>query len=130
MKKITVLFIIIGVVGLLLSACGARRAILPRPTPAASANTVIAEGHLAPSRNQYMAFQAHGKVDQILVKKGDQVKQGQALVSLADRQPQASLAAAQLALTSAQQAFDALNRTSGLAHAQAWQAYMDAQTAA
>ena len=55
---------------------------------------MIAEGHLVPNRNLYLAFLARGKVDQILVKKGDQVNQGQVLVSLADRQQaQAALAA-------------------------------------
>jgi len=113
---------------LLLSACGA---IAPNPaaTPTASAgNTVIAEAHLVPNRNQYLAFQARGKVQSIAVKQGDKVTAGQVLLSLADRQQaQAALTAAQLGLTSAQQDFDTLNRTAGLSQAQAWQAYMDAQ---
>ncbi|HTX91465.1 MAG TPA: efflux RND transporter periplasmic adaptor subunit [Anaerolineales bacterium] len=112
---------------LLLAACGTNANTNAIVTPS-SADTVVAEGHLAPSRNQYLAFTARGKVDQILVKKGDKVRQGQVLVSLADRQQaQAALTAAQLGLTSAQQAFDALNRTGDLGRAQAWQAYMDAQ---
>jgi len=128
MKKIDLLFFTFAVFGLFLTACGSTNGISATATPVASANTVIAEGHLAPSQNQFLAFQARGKVDQILVKKGDQVKQGQLLVSLANRQPaQAALAAAQLALTSAQQVFDSLNRTAELGRAQAWQAYMDAQ---
>jgi HlyD family secretion protein len=130
MKKISIIFSIILMAGLLLAACSgiAGTPNAPTPAPAASVEAVVAEGHLVPSRNQVMAIQAHGKVAQILVKKGDPVKQGQVLVSLADRQPaQAALAAAQLAQTSAQQAFDALDRTASLAHAQAWQAYMDAQ---
>jgi multidrug resistance efflux pump len=129
MKKIPTLIGIILVFGLLLAACSSIAsppATAAVPTP--SVDTVIAEGHLVPSRSQVMAFQARGKVAQILVEKGDPVKQGQVLVSLADREPaQAALATAQLALTSAQQAFDTLNRTADLAHAQAWQAYMDAQ---
>jgi multidrug resistance efflux pump len=130
MKKIVPLFTFPLVLVVLLSACGTLAGNTPTATPAAPLNTIIAEGHLAPSRNQYMAFQARGKVDQILVKKGDQVKQGQVLVSLADRQPaQVTLTAAQLAQTSAQQAFDTLNRTADMGHAQAWQAYMDAQKA-
>jgi multidrug resistance efflux pump len=130
MKKITTLFIIVLAFVFLLTACGNNANNPVAATPTSAADTVIAEGHLAPSRNQYMAFQARGKVDQILVKKGDQVKQGQVLVSLADRQQaQAALTAAQLALTSAQQAFDSLNRTADLGRAQAWQATMDAQKA-
>ena len=128
MKKILALSIIPLVVAILLSACSSNGNNAATATPAASPNTVIAEGHLTPNRNQYMAFQVRGKVDQILVKTGEQVKQGQLLVSLADRQQaQAALTAAQLAQTSAQQAFDTLNRTSDLGYAQAWQAYMAAQ---
>ena len=128
MKKKPFQFSIILALGLLLSACGS---LIGTPTavpPTVAPNTVIAEGHLVPNRNQVMAFTARGKVAQILVKVGDQVSQGQVLASLADREPaQAALTAAQLALTSAQQAFDSLNRTGGLTHAQAWKAYMDAQ---
>lgn len=128
MKKIPTLSIIILAVILLLSACGSKTNTTASATPTASADTLITEGHLVPSRNQYMAFQARGKIAQIMVKKGDQVKQGQVLVSLADRQQaQAALAAAQLALTSAQQAYDTLNRTADLGRAQAWLAYMEAQ---
>jgi multidrug resistance efflux pump len=128
MKKIITLSIIVLVFGIMLSACsgitGTPTALAPTPAE----DTIIAEGHLAPIRNQVMAFQARGKVAQILVKKGDPVKQGQVLVSLADRQPaQAALTAAQFALTSAQQAFDSLNRTADLGRAQAWQVYMDSQ---
>ena len=126
MKKSNIFLVLILVPALLLTACG-NKANTVVVTPS-SADTVIAEGHLVPNRDQTLAFTTRGKVDQILVKKGDQVKQGQVLVSLADRQPaQAALTAAQLALTSAQQAFDTLNRTADLGHAQAWQAYMDAQ---
>jgi multidrug resistance efflux pump len=67
-------------------------------------------------------------VADILVKQGEKVTQGQVLVSLADRQQaQAALTAAQLGLTSVQQDFDLLNRTTDLGLAQAWQTYMDTQ---
>ena len=128
MKKMPILLLMIFGIGLLLAACSSFASTPAAATPTFSTDTVIAEGHLTPSRNQVMAFAVRGKVDQILVKKGDQVKQGQVLVSLADRQQaQAALAAAQLALTSAQQAYDTVNRTADLGRAQAWLAYMDAQ---
>ena len=128
MKKYPVLLILALTFMLVLSACG-NSANNSVATPAASsANTVIAEAHLVPNRDQYLAFQARGKVADILVKQGDQVTQGQVLVSLADRQQaQAALTAAQLELTVAQQDFDLLNRSTALGLAQAWQAYMDAQ---
>ena len=84
-KKSTFLVLILASV-LLLVACGSNANNAASATPTSSVDTVIAEGHLVPSRNQYLAFQARGKIDQILVKKGDQVKQGQVLVSLSDRQ--------------------------------------------
>jgi multidrug resistance efflux pump len=128
MKKKNALLVVILTFILLLTACGNNANSTVVVTPTSSTDTVIAEGHLVPNRNQTLAFTARGKVDQILVKKGDRVKQGQVLVNLADRQQaQAALAAAQLGLTSAQQAFDTLDRTADLGHAQSWQAYMDAQ---
>jgi HlyD family secretion protein len=128
MKKIPTYLVTVLVLGLLLSACGNKTSTPTATVPTTSTNVLIAEGHLVPNRSQYMTFQAAGKVAQILVKKGDQVKQGQVLVNLGDREPvNASWAASQLALTSAQQAFDSLNRTADLGHAQAWQAYMEAQ---
>ncbi len=128
MKKPAISFLVILTFALLLSACGIN-ANNTVATPAVSAtDTVIAEAHLVPNRDQYMAFQARGKVSAILVKQGDKVTQGQVLVSLADRhQAQAALTGAQLELTSAQQDFDLLNRTTNLGLSQAWQAYMDAQ---
>ena len=130
MKRIPIFLLVVFAFGSLLAACGSLAGNSSEATPIASTDTVIAEGHLVPSRNQTMAFQVRGKVDQILVKKGDQVKQGQVLVSLADRQQAvAALTEAQLALTSAQQAFDTLNRTADLGRSKAWQAYMDAQKA-
>ena len=128
MKKYPVLLILALTFILLLSACG-NNANNSVATPAASSgDTVIAEAHVVPNRDQYIAFQARGKVADILVKQGDKVTQGQVLVSLADRQQaQAALTAAQLELTSAQQDFDLLNRSANLGMAQAWQAYMDAQ---
>jgi multidrug resistance efflux pump len=69
-------------------------------------------------------------VNDILVHKGDQVTQGQVLAHLGDsQQAEAGLTAAQLELASAQQAYDMLVRTANLAHAQAWQAYLNAQNA-
>jgi multidrug resistance efflux pump len=128
MKKIPTFLVTVLVLGLLLSACGNKTSAPTAVVPATSTNVLIAEGHLVPNRSQYMTFQAGGKVAEILVKKGDQAKQGQVLVNLGDREPvYASWAAAQLAMTSAQQAFDSLNRTADLGRAQAWQAYMDAQ---
>jgi multidrug efflux pump subunit AcrA (membrane-fusion protein) len=91
MKKLSILFSLVLVFGLLLSACGGTTGSAATATPVASPNTVIAEGHLVPNRNQYLAFQASGKVDQILVKKGDQVKEGDVLATLVQDSTQIAL---------------------------------------
>ena len=75
-----------------------------------------------------LAFQGRGTVAGIMVKIGDQVKKGDALMKLDSYdQADAQVASAQLELTSAQQAFDTLIRDAGGARAQLWEAYMEAQ---
>ena len=130
MKKWMILILPMTVMALILTACGAGT-----PTPTAQmtpipADVVIAEGHLAPNDDQTLSFTVPGKVAEILVEKGQKVREGDVLVRLADKeQAEAALASAQLELTSAQQAYDQLVRTDGLGRADAWQAYMDAQKA-
>ncbi len=91
MKKINRFFTSMVLLGLLLAACGSNAATSATATPVASTNTVIAEGHLVPNRNQYLAFQANGTVDQVLVKKGDMVKSGDVLATLVQDSTQIAL---------------------------------------
>ncbi len=130
MKKYSTLFSLATALIFLLSACGANSGA-STPTPVVSSTeTVVAEAHLVPNRYQYLSFSASGKVAEIPVKRGDKVTAGQVIASLTDReQAQAALVAAQLGQVSAQQDFDTLNRTAGMALAQAWKAYMDSQEA-
>lgn len=104
------------------------------PTPSAEtlvatpAPSVIAEGHLVPRRSETLAFPARGRIDEILVKEGEVVTEGQVLVRLGDRElAEAAVAAAKLELTAALQAREALDRTAPLTHAQAWQRLLAAQ---
>jgi HlyD family secretion protein len=128
MKKSAFFIPVILATILLLTACGAQTNNVVVATPTSGADTFVAEGHLVPRDKIYQAFPVGGTVEAILVKKGDTVTQGQVLVRLGDRQQaQAALAVAQLAQTSAQQAYDTLVRTADLGRAQAWQAYMEAQ---
>lgn len=97
-------------------------------SPAVSSNAVVAEGYLKPVRAANLSFQARGIVEQVNVKIGDRVREGDALARLANAaQAEAGLAAANLELLNAQQALDALNRTGGVNLAASWTAYMDAQ---
>jgi multidrug resistance efflux pump len=116
------------ILALLLAACGAKTGSSAAVTSTPAPVSVVAEGHLVPNQSVYLAFPAGGHVAGLPVKKGDKVSQGQVLASLDDRQQaEAAVAAAQLELTTAQQQFDALNRTVALGRAQAWQAWIQAQ---
>jgi multidrug resistance efflux pump len=90
----------------------------------------VAEGHLVPNKDMTLVFSVRGKVDKILVTKGEKVKAGQDLIRLADQeQAIASLAAARLGQLSARQDQEELLRTTDLVHGQAWQTYINAQAA-
>lgn len=126
-------FLIVLLVGaLILTACGSKDDSAPQaPTvEPVAAGQVIAEGHIVPARDALLSFAASGRVDEILVSEGDTVRQGDVLARLGDRQQaEAALQAAQAELLNAQQAYDAFMRTADLGKAQAWQDYMQAQTA-
>ena len=120
--------LLLAALTLLLAACGGQET-MPTPQPdLLPVDAVIAEGHLVPKDDLTLSFTVRGKVANILVEEGDMVHEGDVLIRLADReQAEAALAAAQLELTTAQQAYDEFVRTEGLGRADAWQAYMDAQ---
>ncbi len=112
-----------------LSACGAEETPILEPVESISLDYVVAEGHLLPARESWLNFSAQGKVAEILVSEGEKVTRGQALMLLADRESaEASLLAAELELTMAQQDYDDFIRTSELVSANAWQTYLVAQT--
>jgi multidrug resistance efflux pump len=128
MKRKTITLLMLLSLALGLSACGAKEEPPPEPTLSVNNNEVIAEGHILPRQNLRLAFSVRGKVAEILVEEGEKVAKGQVLVRLADQeQAEASLRAAELELLGAQQAYDDFVRTGGLATANAWQAYQDAQ---
>ena len=129
MKKL--LFpIVILLVSFALAACGAASPTEITSTSTPGPQVFVAEGHIIPQTSLNLSFLVRGKVEEILVSKGDKVTAGQVLIRLADQeQAQASLAAAKLEQISATQALDDLNRTSSLAHAQDWQTYINAQQA-
>ncbi len=127
MKKLTLLLSMQVLASILLAACGAQ-APTPEPAAAVNSDTVVAEGHVTPNADIKLAFSARGKIAEILVNEGQSVSKGAALVRQGDsEQAQASLTAANLELTQAQQAYDDFIRTVGLSSAQAFEAYQKAQ---
>ncbi|MBI5353070.1 MAG: HlyD family efflux transporter periplasmic adaptor subunit [Chloroflexi bacterium] len=121
-KHISLIVILIVVFSIVLSACGGQAT--PTPAPAVDVvalNSVVAEGRLEPIQGTNLSFSARGVVEQIRVKAGDSVKQGDVLVRLAN----AGQVEAQLVI--AQNAYDTLLRTESGSRASLWKAYQDAQ---
>jgi len=130
MKKIAAVLSLILSLVFLLMACGSTASTPAAVTSTPMADTVIAGGHLVPNQSVYLTFLVSGRVEQLLVQKGEHVVQGQTLVRLGDRQQvEAALAGAQAQVVAAQQAYDLLVRGADLVRAQAWQNYMNAQSA-
>ena len=128
-KKLTIFLALFVLASVLLTACSGAQTT-PTPTTTDTANMVVAEGHVFPNADANLTFNTRGAVAEIPVKEGQKVSKGDVLVRLADReQAQAALAAAQLELTSAQQAYDTFIRTADLSTAQAWEAWQQAQVA-
>jgi multidrug resistance efflux pump len=123
MKKNILLFIsLMTAMAALLSSCGGQPTAAPLPSAAVvSPDEVITEGRLKPIQAANLSFQARGIVEQVFVKAGDRVSEGDVLVRLAN----AGAAEAQLVI--AQNAYDALLRNESGDRARLWQAYMDAQ---
>lgn len=103
----------------------------PESTPApvvADSGSVISQGNLVPKDYMYLAFPSGGHIEEILVKQGDQVIQGQVLARLGDRQQfEANLTAAQMEVENAQQALDNLNKNAAITSANAWLALLNAK---
>lgn len=114
----------------LISACASQPVATEEPssTTVELESGIIAEGNLKPERALNLSFQAAGVVEQVNVRIGDSVGQGDVLARLSNAsQAEAQLAAARLELITAQQALDTLTRTGGENLASKWTAYMDAQ---
>jgi len=111
-----------------LSACGGQETPIPEPVESVSLDHVIAEGYILPVRESWLNFSTQGRVTEILVEEGEKVAQGKVLIRLSDSESaESALLASEHELTSSRQDYDDFLRTSELATALAWQAYLDAQ---
>ncbi len=123
-KNILMVITLTVLLMLVLSACDARQQVAATEEPAADvidASDVIAEGRLEPFQAADLTFQARGMVEEVLVRIGDTVSEGDVLVRLAN----AGAAEAQVVI--AQNAYDTLLRNEGGDRARLWEAYMNAQ---
>lgn len=121
-KNILIMISLFVVLAMFLGACGAQPTAEPQSVEETIASdAVIAEGRLEPLRSTNLTFQARGVVEEVLVKAGDTVSEGDALVRLAN----AGAAEAQVLV--AQNAYDFLLRNESGDRAKLWNAYMQAQ---
>ncbi|GAB4399889.1 MAG: hypothetical protein OHK003_24870 [Anaerolineales bacterium] len=125
MKKITLMFMFLfAVLALTLSACGGQQPAVSTPevmNDLISSSDIIAEGRLKPVRAANLTFQARGVVEEVFVKAGDAVSEGDVLARLSN----AGAAEAQVLI--AQNAYDTLLRNESGDRAKLWDAYMKAQ---
>jgi len=131
MKNNLKIFSVFIFTALILSSCSVfDKQTTPESTPVPvveDSGAVISQGNLVPKDYMYLAFPSGGHVEEILVKQGDPVTQGQVLARLGDRQQyEASLTAAQLQVENAQQTFDDLNSNADISSANAWLVLLDA----
>lgn len=105
---------------LALAACAPATAAPATATPV-PASAVISEGHIFPAQYTTLSFLASGVLSEVKVKLGDHVKTGDVLLQLGNA------GQAEAEVVAAQQAYDLLLRNASGDHAQAWQAYMNAQ---
>ncbi len=108
-------FISVLMIALVLAGCGGQApAAAPAEPggemPAVKAdNSIIAEGRVVPARDATLSFTTSGVVGQVLVSEGDIVTEGQPLLRLVGNERlEATVAAAELEVLSAQQALDDL----------------------
>ena len=132
MKNYLKFFSIFFFTALLLSGCSVfDKQSTPESTPApvvTDSGSVISQGNLVPKDYMYLVFPSGGHIEEILVKQGDQVVQGQVLARLGDRQQyEANLTVTQLEVENAQQALDELNKNAAILSANAWLALLNAK---
>ncbi|MGB9669130.1 MAG: HlyD family secretion protein [Anaerolineales bacterium] len=133
MKKIP--FIIsIFIILLFLSGCNSKSSQDLSTTPTSipllkSDAGTTAEGKIVPLKSIDLSFQFSGKVIEVLVKEGDNVKKGDVIARLGDReQVETEVANAEVNLVNAQQGYDNLYKNHSLDLAQAMEAVAKANS--
>jgi multidrug resistance efflux pump len=123
-RALPILSILI-IASFLLAACGGlpggAGAGTPTPLPTVISQTnIVSEGRVVPRDDVQLSFATAGKVDEVLVEKGDLVKTGDVLARLSNReQIEAAIAGAESELLAAQQARKKLDDDLAIAQVQA-----------
>ena len=137
-KKLLTSSLTIILFALVLTACQPTTAT---PTPMVDAaktpeenrgnsSVLIFEGEAVPVNHVTLAFPVNGVVDDVLVREGDTVKQGDILARLKGSEKQkAAISAAESELLSAKKALDDLNNNANVARAEAQLAMANAKKA-
>ncbi len=95
-----------------------------------NSSVLIFEGEAVPVNHVTLAFPVNGVVDDVLIKEGDTVKQGDVLARLKGSERQkAAISAAESELLSANKALDDLNNNANVARAEAQLAMANAKKA-
>jgi multidrug efflux pump subunit AcrA (membrane-fusion protein) len=121
--KLSNLTILVILLSLLLSACGgtnpsAENAAATDIPIVSTSNEIVAEGRIVPNESAQLSFFTNGQVAEIIVDEGDQVKKGDVVARLGNREEfEAALANAEVELIAAQQALDTLNKDVEVARA-------------
>lgn len=128
-KHILTASISIVSLSLVLTACQSTSASTPTSTVKAvetsalqpqKPGALIFEGEAVPVNNVTLAFPVNGVVDEVLVKEGDTVKQGDVMARLKGSEKQkAAISSAESELLSARKALDDLNSNANVTRAQA-----------
>lgn len=124
MSKNQQIALIIAILTFILASCGpaAEETVTPEPVAVDLPSIVSATGEVVPEHQALLSVSAGGIVQDVLVKKGDTVRDGQLLVQLeATEQQLAAVSAAELELLNAQNALEALYKDTDLSAAQALQ---------
>jgi multidrug resistance efflux pump len=90
---------------------------------------VMAEGRIVPKDYVNLTFSSGGQVAEVMIPEGKTVEAGEVIARLRNEQLAAAVAAAEVELVGAQQAYDDLTNNQDLLTAQAQQAVADAQEA-
>lgn len=97
------ILVLIGVIGLAVTACGAGAAsTVPPATSLPAANRARAEGQLTPQDFVDVSFSTSGTVSAVNVAEGDKVTRGQIIAQLDDRDERQAVGSAEVALKQAE----------------------------